>query len=251
MTDLKNRSKLRSVKSLQTEKPAKNAPPLPEAYHRARRNLVLFSAILLSWEFVGIVPKVDASPSLFGISVGITNHSAIPFVVSLLVLFFSVRLLVEWQQVDEERRKHTFARIDASISGALAVLAMSVFAFQTISGIDIVAEYQALDWATKGILVYSISAVSFTWVAWNHNRTCRSALERDKGSAVFQRRLSIFFMILSFFAISVAVFLLFLLDMRTSIWTVVSNLLMMASLIYSLFISVETYKLAKEASASQ
>lgn len=111
-------------------------PEFPDSYHRARRMLAFFSALLLSWEYVRVRPRVDSegvsSPDLpvIGDSFVIEAPQVIPNVMVLLVIYFSYRYAVEWFQSSEVRRKSVASRIDAGVSMLLATAAVVVFVAQ-------------------------------------------------------------------------------------------------------------------------
>ena len=74
---------------------------LPGTYHKARARLVLFSAVLLVWDVVGIqlsaIPVIGLQPT--------RNPEAIPWLVALAVLYFGFRFEVEWRQYEAELQR--------------------------------------------------------------------------------------------------------------------------------------------------
>ena len=96
-----------------------NDPPeLSESYHKARRQLGLFSAILLSWEY--IVIRLNEKPSepvkltipVANNEVAIDHPEVIPIVSVALVLYFALRLGIEWKQCAVDRRVRPASQID-------------------------------------------------------------------------------------------------------------------------------------------
>ena len=84
---------------------AANAPPvMSDAYHRARRQLALFSAILIFWEFVGLsvgapatgngpVPPSEMELPVTGTKLTIQSPQAIPLVIAAIVCYFGLHNL--------------------------------------------------------------------------------------------------------------------------------------------------------------
>lgn len=125
------------------EEPApKKLPPLPGTYHKARARLVLFSAVLLFWDVVGIqlsaIPGTGLEPT--------KNPEAIPWLVALVVLYFGGRLWVEWLQCDPERRSVRACRIDHFASYGIAVFALGVFVFQQVTTLRVAELLSEATW---------------------------------------------------------------------------------------------------------
>ena len=81
-----------------------STPVMTDAYHKARRQFALFSAILLAWEYVGIELGNEATLPVVDPPVTILNSEVIPLVILALVLYFGARLTIEWFQSDPLRR---------------------------------------------------------------------------------------------------------------------------------------------------
>ena len=110
---------------------------MTEGYHKARRQLVLFSGILVAWEYVGISigdgSSVTATVPVGETPVTIRNPEVLPVVILTLILYFAYRLGVEWYQSDKKRRGLLVSRLDLAISGLMAGGAILLFIFQQTS----------------------------------------------------------------------------------------------------------------------
>jgi hypothetical protein len=110
-----------------------------DAYHKARRQLTLYSAILIAWEYVGIrLGSKDLDPIIVKVPIAetkvrIEHPEVIPIIILLLIIYFIIRFTIEWHQNDIERRKRKVSRIDFYLSNSLAVFAIILFIFQNLS----------------------------------------------------------------------------------------------------------------------
>lgn len=128
-------SRLLQKASLETE-PAQvlEIPQLTIQYHRSRTLFVLFSGLLGFWELLGCFLK---DGFLIG-KVVIKHQSAVPWLLLLVSLYFALRVLVEWYQSDERRRRQRASRIDLSVVFAIWAMSIAVFSAQQVSGIDLI-----------------------------------------------------------------------------------------------------------------
>lgn len=106
---------------------------LTDSFHRARRNLVLMSAILLSWEFLGINAGTSLKAPLVDASVTLANPSNIPVLIFLMVIFFFIRFVIEWFQCHPSRRLQRASIYDLTLSSSIAFCAITLFLYQTIN----------------------------------------------------------------------------------------------------------------------
>jgi hypothetical protein len=112
-------------------------PEFNAEYHRARRNLTLSGGILLAWEFAGLELQNSAALPLTGISVTIRNPQVVPSILSCLVLFFSIRLFIEWKHSNIIRRSDIFSRADLTLAYSIAIIGVLIFLYQSITQTDI------------------------------------------------------------------------------------------------------------------
>lgn len=114
----------------------KEAPQLTEYYHRARRNLTITSSLLLGWEFIGASFDENATLPVVGFVIHIRNPEVTPLTLAFFVLFFSLRLWIEWKQCDVERVKSVFSKLDMVFVYIIALASITLFIFQQISSVD-------------------------------------------------------------------------------------------------------------------
>lgn len=111
---------------------------MTDAYHKARSHLVLFSGILISWEYLKITlfpPPVNgsnrvATGKVLGVPFEIQHAEVIPIVIIILVLYFGIRLGIEWSQCDREQCDLPASQIDMLISYLLGTFSIVIFLFQ-------------------------------------------------------------------------------------------------------------------------
>jgi hypothetical protein len=112
-------------KSAETSEP--QIPPLTNAYHKTRRQLGLFSGLLIVWELIGI----DLEENISGyINVTLKSPQAGPYVLIVLVLYFAFRLTIEWYQCDARRRSLFASRLDVVVALSIASFACALFFVQ-------------------------------------------------------------------------------------------------------------------------
>src|SRR5437588_5845111 len=109
-------------------------PPLDEAYGHARKAYGLVSALLIAWELIGV--ELDASP-VENVKVTLKSPQAAPYVLIVLILYFGFRTTIEWYQNDSRRRRLLASRIDFTVSHLIAITALALYGFQTLSKIQI------------------------------------------------------------------------------------------------------------------
>ena len=115
-------------------RPALYPKELSPEYHKARKQLMLWSAILFIWELVGIdLEKAkEAGGNAGAIIVAIKSPQAVPWALLILVVYFLIKCWIEWAQCRPERRKVVFARIDFYLAGFVAFLSIALYAGQAI-----------------------------------------------------------------------------------------------------------------------
>lgn len=119
--DLAAKDVLQDLASFDEKLPA----PLTDPYHRARRQFVLWSAILLAWELIGVDLNL-LKDTTAGFVLALQRPGVIPWVLVAFVLYFAARLTLEWLQVEPARKKLTAPRFDlgfAAMIGGAAVFA--------------------------------------------------------------------------------------------------------------------------------
>lgn len=110
----------------------KEVPHLTEAYQKARRQYAFFSALLIAWQFIGI--DIPQGKSLFpNVNVTLRNPESIPWVIFILVWYFSYRTWVEWGQCDQRRRDLKHSRVDITVAHSIGSLALVVYMVSLLS----------------------------------------------------------------------------------------------------------------------
>lgn len=93
-------------------------PPLSDEYHKSRKQLVLWSAILITWEVVGFDhSKLNGTAGDVFVAI---RPEAVPWILAAVVAYFSFRMLVEWAQCSEERRQLTASMLDVRAAAFIA-----------------------------------------------------------------------------------------------------------------------------------
>lgn len=139
---------------------------MPEAYHKARRQLSLFSAILIFWEYVGIrfgekaEEPITTKMPLFDVKVRLENPEVIPVIIVLLVLYFSFRITIEWKQSDINRRAEMAPRVDLVTSYFLAFVSLALFIFQQLFA------FRLADFLTPIAFLFVFSGFIIPFLAW-------------------------------------------------------------------------------------
>jgi hypothetical protein len=100
-------------------------PALPESYQKANRNYVAMSALLASWELIGIQLETKER---WGIV--LKSPSAVPLVLLVLVLYYAYKLKIEWLQCSPERRQNPAARLDYHVAHTIGIAAISILLVQ-------------------------------------------------------------------------------------------------------------------------
>src|SRR5688572_28866186 len=107
---------------------------LTEQYYKARKNLALFSGLLFAWEFIGI----DVTPRpIESLDVQIKTPEAFPYILLILVLYFTLRVVIEWHQSSELRRSMWVSRVDYALSLSIPIIAIVTFVTQRLLEIQI------------------------------------------------------------------------------------------------------------------
>src|SRR5690348_4567751 len=113
-------------------------PALTDSYQKAHKNYVLWSALLASWQLIGIELETKEK---WGVV--LKSPKAVPLVLFCLVLYFGFKISVEWMQCDEKRRQNLAAKIDYRVAHGIALCAIAISVIQALW------QVQIFDWALK------------------------------------------------------------------------------------------------------
>jgi hypothetical protein len=106
---------------------AKRPTQLTVPYRKARRQLTLFSGILLAWELVGV--KVDPEIKSH-IDFTLLNPEAIPYVLITIVVYLIYRLNVEWLMCGKTLRNSKVPKTDFVVALIIAGTSLGIFLIQ-------------------------------------------------------------------------------------------------------------------------
>jgi len=135
---------------------AQAVPALTESYHKARKQLVLWSGVLLAWELVGVdQSRLEGQTGSFFNA--LERPGAVPWVLFVVVSYFGFRTSVEWAQCDQERRRRLAAKYDLRACGVISSASITVLLWsETPLGSTI---------TTLGTLIYRKTVTLFELVA--------------------------------------------------------------------------------------
>jgi len=113
---------------------ARHPRALSSEYHKARKQLMLWSAILFIWELVGIDLDIakDEPGNVGAIVKSLRSRQAVPWALLILVVYFLIKCWIEWAQCHPERKKVLFARLDFYLAAFVALLSIALYVGQAI-----------------------------------------------------------------------------------------------------------------------
>ena len=116
------------------ERPKPEPKALTPEYHKARKQLMIWAAILFIWELVGIdLEKAQEAGGNAGAFIkSIKSPQAVPWALLILVGYFAFKLRIEWRQCSETRRQVAEAKQDYYLAFVVAICACSLYIGQTI-----------------------------------------------------------------------------------------------------------------------
>jgi len=139
------------------DKPKPDPKPLSTEYHRAHKQLMLWSAILFIWELVGIdLEKAKETGGNAGAIISaIKSPQAVPWALMILVAYFLFKTTIEWYQCSSQRRTLRVARIDFVTAWIVSITAYALYAFQAIKKVQFADVLQKDDkiWGTLSFMV--------------------------------------------------------------------------------------------------
>lgn len=113
--------------------------PLSTEYHKSHKQLMLWSTILFIWELIGVdLEKArDVGGNVGPVVTALKSPQAIPWVLVILVLYFSFKCSIEWAQCQAERRSVRFARIDFISAWVVSVSAIFLYLGQAVARVQL------------------------------------------------------------------------------------------------------------------
>jgi len=97
------------------------------AYQKAHKTYVLSSALLASWELIGITLDTQTK---WGIT--LKSPNAIPLILTSLMVYFGYKTTIEWYQCVEARNTNRPAQIDFRVTHFIAGGSLAVVLVQSI-----------------------------------------------------------------------------------------------------------------------
>lgn len=130
--------------------PNRNTEPLPDSFHRARRNYAVVSALLLAWQLLRIHPletvvtppangadTVEPGPhkgvvvDLFkSVKIEIDVPEAAPYVLVAFLAYFAYRFVTEWLHLPAAWRIRRSIRAELIVAHSMAAAALTVYVIQ-------------------------------------------------------------------------------------------------------------------------
>lgn len=174
--------------------------PLSGEYHRARRNLVVASSGLLAVTLLGLrVQEAEKAATFFGINVAIDSPGGLPYALAGLVVFFEMRLALEWSQCEPNRRNQTACTLDLALGAAIGVVALATFGLQVATGrlafsdaptlVFLIAASLLVAWTLIRLFVLrSLSRYAETRLNDLHKEYARHLVESDAKQSVGKKR---------------------------------------------------------------
>lgn len=84
---------------------------------------------MLIWEYVGV--SLGQGTKVVGdIGISLKNEDAVPNIIFLLVLYFFIRMIIEWSQCDSKTRNNVFSLTDAALSSFVALTSIIIYVAQ-------------------------------------------------------------------------------------------------------------------------
>ena len=112
---------------------------LSPEYHKAHKQVMLWSTVLFVWEFVGIdLEKAKDAEGYAGAVIrSLKSPQAVPWVLLLVVLYFLFKCSVEWAQCHVDRRRIVVARIDYISALVVSAAAIALYFGQSMSSVQV------------------------------------------------------------------------------------------------------------------
>ncbi|HYV25268.1 MAG TPA: hypothetical protein VE969_08515 [Pyrinomonadaceae bacterium] len=137
---------------------------LSNEYHKARKQLMLWAAILFIWELVGIDLEKgkDAGGNAGAIIGALKSPQAVPWALVILVLYFAFKLRTEWRQCHVTRRQVVEAKQDYYLAFIVGGAACGLYIGQAVSHAQLADRLQS----KRGLIAVILTTVfGAIWLA--------------------------------------------------------------------------------------
>jgi hypothetical protein len=154
----------------------KNIPVLTPEFHRARRQLMLWSGVLFAWNLVGIdiAEVAKGEGNLAALARSLKSPQAVPWVLIILVAYFLYRMSIEWLHSPEMRREMRASKADFTVSWLVALVAYCLHFGQEFAGV------QVADWLTKKNVMSGLFFGTLAGTLVHRRRDLREGLRNRK-----------------------------------------------------------------------
>ncbi len=142
-------------------------PELSGTYHKSRRQLVLWSAFLLVWAFIGI--DLDKLAKGGGLAAGfvdsLISKQAIPWAMCFIVIYFGWKTKIDWELCDGELKTCWWARMDLGSGIFLGALSLLLFFYQKIFKVRM-ADYMSQNPDMVLLVIAAISGFALAFMPY-------------------------------------------------------------------------------------
>ena len=149
-----------------------DTPPLSAEYHKARRQLMLWSGLLFAWALVGVdLEKLAKAGGNIGAFVSsVKSPQAIPWVIVILILYFFFRVTIEWKQSADARRGTRTSRVDFGVAWSVALAANLLYFGQLLAKVQFIdlIKTGAMHPLTFAMLISAMGMVFILLLSDNH-----------------------------------------------------------------------------------
>jgi CDP-diglyceride synthetase len=153
-----------------TETPQSERRPDPKEltaeYHRAHKQVMLWGAILLFWELVGVdldeAKKAEGNVGVLAKS--IKNPQAVPWILVILLGYFLFKVSLEWYQCNRPRRMTRVAKTDFLTAWVVSLLAFVLYVGQTLTHMQLAERLQNSQSLRR--LLFNTTMGFFLWMGF-------------------------------------------------------------------------------------
>lgn len=136
---------------------------LTPEYYKARRGLMLFSALLIAWELIGIELSPKLNIDSLNLDITIKSPQAAPAVLFILVIYFSIRTAIEWYQSHPERRKEKASIADIYLTVTVVISSLIIITIQFFLNIQIAEVFSFLSITIFFVTIYFGAWATYTY----------------------------------------------------------------------------------------
>ena len=139
---------------------------MTEAYRKAYKQYIIFSALLISSQLIGI--NAEQIPYLGTI---LKNPTYVSFVLTVLVIYSWFKFRVEWNQCDLERRWERWVKRDHLFAHWAGACSLAVYFYQTSGQTELLGPEQRTESVWKLLWFISVLIVTSALTMYIDERT--------------------------------------------------------------------------------